>query len=105
MFIVHYWINFIEFFQNPQPQYYEDTYYTRATNDGRVTVKHVNPPGAPGAPAAPGAPGAPGAPAAPVAGFPLGAKLERHARYVHNDFKKGPNWATWYPNAELPPNW
>merc|ERR1719266_273817 len=51
------------------PQYYEDTYYTRATNDGRVTVKHVNPPGAPGAPAA------------PVAGFPLGAKLERHASH------------------------
>ena len=65
------------------PGYYEDTYYTRATTDGRVTVKHVDAPrtGAAGVntAAAPGV--APMAPAL-APGLPgIGGKLERHASH------------------------
>ena len=66
------------------PGYYEDTYYTRATNDGRVTVKHVDPhaPGTGLPPTAAGVPGVvPGTVVAPPPPMPLGGKLERHSSH------------------------
>ena len=65
------------------PGYYEDTYYTRATNDGRVTVKHVDPHAPPGTlPQTAMAPAGvvPGGVVAPPP-MPMGGKLERHSSH------------------------
>ena len=58
------------------PGYYEDTYYTRATNDGRVTVKHVDHPPGTIPPTAAGV-----VPGSVVAPPPMGSRLERHSSH------------------------